>query len=135
MIFNKIHRLWTIVLQFITRIMSSERITRKSRFSRNCECQIKLNYLQAVEPHSLQRPENPSQQCFQQPEPHLVTSAGVSEPGKKNWGGLFLSGMNFSFFLLIDVAENFKSSKISLIQKTHSLSWPQPITQKRLTTS
>jgi len=41
-------------------------------------------YLQAVEPQSLHRPLKPSQQCFQQPEPHFVTSAGVREPGKKN---------------------------------------------------
>ena len=66
-------------------------------------------YLQAVEPQSLHRPLKPSQQCFQQPEPHFVTSAGVREPGKKNWGGVVLSSSTLdesNMLLWISVPKN-----------------------------
>ena len=63
----------------------SDKSDNPSRESKNGKPLIqKTIYLQAVEPQSLQRPLKPSQQCFQQPEPHFVTSAGVREPGKKN---------------------------------------------------
>ena len=62
-----------------------------------------------MEPQSLHRPLKPSQQCFQQPEPHFVTSAGVREPGKKNWGGVVLSSSTFdesNILLWISVPKN-----------------------------
>ena len=69
-----------------------------------------IHYLHAVEPQSLHRPLKPSQQCFQQPEPHFVTSAGVREPGKKNWGGVVLSSSTFdesNILLWISVPKNY----------------------------